>query len=198
MDRLFKSSSWVLMMPRLQLVTTGIFRTFQYWKILAPKMHRKGMYSPDTGMTEIKCKTSKRNLELEKWKLIITLNASYRYHAHQYTNGTVCDLTNQPRETEVRSFWIPLRFHCLFFFSPYACLFFLFRWGLSAQNPELWLVLLLSYPLASMHSQFNAQCFASIRKSLFLLMFNQVDFMKVKSRCIVSIYQKHFHGFSLR
>ncbi|CAI0542635.1 unnamed protein product [Linum tenue] len=25
-----------------------------------------------------------------------------RYHAHQYTNGTLCDLTNQPRETEVR------------------------------------------------------------------------------------------------
>ncbi|XP_072961985.1 protein OS-9 homolog [Typha angustifolia] len=30
--------------------------------------------------------------------------ASQRYHAHQYTNGTVCDLTNQPRETEVRFF----------------------------------------------------------------------------------------------
>ncbi|KAB1208938.1 Protein OS-9 [Morella rubra] len=29
-------------------------------------------------------------------------DASQRYHAHQYTNGTVCDLTNQPRETEVR------------------------------------------------------------------------------------------------
>ncbi|XP_011626391.2 protein OS-9 homolog isoform X1 [Amborella trichopoda] len=25
-----------------------------------------------------------------------------RYHAHLYTNGTVCDLTNEPRETEVR------------------------------------------------------------------------------------------------
>lgn len=25
----------------------------------------------------------------------------HRYHAHQYTNGTTCDLTNQPRETEV-------------------------------------------------------------------------------------------------
>ncbi|KAJ0706073.1 putative mannose-6-phosphate receptor binding domain superfamily, glucosidase 2 subunit beta [Helianthus annuus] len=24
------------------------------------------------------------------------------YHAHQYTNGTTCDLTNEPRETEVR------------------------------------------------------------------------------------------------
>ncbi|KAK8637759.1 hypothetical protein V6N13_136219 [Hibiscus sabdariffa] len=29
-------------------------------------------------------------------------DASQRYHAHQYTNGTLCDLTNQPRETEVR------------------------------------------------------------------------------------------------
>ncbi|XP_021899174.1 protein OS-9 homolog [Carica papaya] len=29
-------------------------------------------------------------------------DASQRYHAHQYTNGTICDLTNQPRETEVR------------------------------------------------------------------------------------------------
>ncbi|ONK70391.1 uncharacterized protein A4U43_C05F33230 [Asparagus officinalis] len=28
-------------------------------------------------------------------------DASQRYHAHQYTNGTICDLTNQPRETEV-------------------------------------------------------------------------------------------------
>ncbi|KAL5697828.1 Protein OS-9 [Ranunculus cassubicifolius] len=29
-------------------------------------------------------------------------DASQRYHAHQYTNGTKCDLTNEPRETEVR------------------------------------------------------------------------------------------------
>ncbi|XP_021741834.1 protein OS-9 homolog [Chenopodium quinoa] len=29
-------------------------------------------------------------------------DASQRYHAHQYTNGTVCDLTKQHRETEVR------------------------------------------------------------------------------------------------
>ncbi|KAK1378268.1 MRH domain-containing protein [Heracleum sosnowskyi] len=29
-------------------------------------------------------------------------DASQRYHAHQYTHGTKCDLTNQPRETEVR------------------------------------------------------------------------------------------------
>ncbi|KAL5547713.1 hypothetical protein UlMin_002944 [Ulmus minor] len=29
-------------------------------------------------------------------------DASQRYHPHQYTNGTLCDLTNQPRETEVR------------------------------------------------------------------------------------------------
>ncbi|CAH9076126.1 unnamed protein product [Cuscuta epithymum] len=29
-------------------------------------------------------------------------DASQRYHAHLYTNGTICDLTNQPRETEVR------------------------------------------------------------------------------------------------
>ncbi|MBA0668939.1 hypothetical protein Goklo_001812 [Gossypium klotzschianum] len=29
-------------------------------------------------------------------------DASQRYHAHQYTNGTACDLTNHPRETEVR------------------------------------------------------------------------------------------------
>ncbi|XP_074588049.1 protein OS-9 homolog [Curcuma longa] len=29
-------------------------------------------------------------------------DASQRFHAHQYTNGTMCDLTNQPRETEVR------------------------------------------------------------------------------------------------
>ncbi|KAK1276906.1 hypothetical protein QJS04_geneDACA003744 [Acorus gramineus] len=27
-------------------------------------------------------------------------DASQRYHAHQFTNGTICDLTNQPRETE--------------------------------------------------------------------------------------------------
>ncbi|CAL0320170.1 unnamed protein product [Lupinus luteus] len=27
---------------------------------------------------------------------------SQRYHAHIYTNGTTCDLTNKPRETEVR------------------------------------------------------------------------------------------------
>ncbi|KAJ8768136.1 hypothetical protein K2173_021076 [Erythroxylum novogranatense] len=29
-------------------------------------------------------------------------DASQKYHAHQYTNGTICDLTNRPRETEVR------------------------------------------------------------------------------------------------
>lgn len=29
-------------------------------------------------------------------------DASQRYHAHQYKNGTMCDLTNEPRETEVR------------------------------------------------------------------------------------------------
>ncbi|XVF47992.1 hypothetical protein PTKIN_Ptkin03bG0154800 [Pterospermum kingtungense] len=29
-------------------------------------------------------------------------DAAQRYHAHQYTNGTLCDLTNHPRETEVR------------------------------------------------------------------------------------------------
>ncbi|PHT42448.1 Protein OS-9 -like protein [Capsicum baccatum] len=29
-------------------------------------------------------------------------DASQRYHAHIYTNGTVCDLTNEPRQTEVR------------------------------------------------------------------------------------------------
>ncbi|KAJ7571674.1 hypothetical protein O6H91_01G171800 [Diphasiastrum complanatum] len=28
--------------------------------------------------------------------------AAQRYHAHMYTNGTKCDLTNEPRETEVR------------------------------------------------------------------------------------------------
>ncbi|GAB2215970.1 hypothetical protein Droror1_Dr00023736 [Drosera rotundifolia] len=26
---------------------------------------------------------------------------SFRYHAHIYNNGTTCDLTNQPRETEI-------------------------------------------------------------------------------------------------
>ncbi|KAH7671902.1 protein OS-9 protein [Dioscorea alata] len=31
-----------------------------------------------------------------------SIDASQRYHAHHYTNGTMCDLTNQPRETEVR------------------------------------------------------------------------------------------------
>ncbi|XP_004242724.1 protein OS-9 homolog [Solanum lycopersicum] len=29
-------------------------------------------------------------------------DASQRYHAHIYTNGTMCDLTNEPRQTEVR------------------------------------------------------------------------------------------------
>ncbi|GAV82077.1 PRKCSH domain-containing protein [Cephalotus follicularis] len=29
-------------------------------------------------------------------------DASQRYHAHQFRNGTICDLTNEPRETEVR------------------------------------------------------------------------------------------------
>ncbi|XP_068637709.1 protein OS-9 homolog isoform X2 [Aristolochia californica] len=29
-------------------------------------------------------------------------DASQRYHAHLLTNGTVCDLTSEPRETEVR------------------------------------------------------------------------------------------------
>ncbi|KAL8040720.1 hypothetical protein ABFX02_10G116400 [Erythranthe guttata] len=29
-------------------------------------------------------------------------DASQRYHAHIFTNGTLCDLTNEPRETEVR------------------------------------------------------------------------------------------------
>lgn len=29
-------------------------------------------------------------------------DASQRYHAHMYSNGTLCDLTNQPRETEIR------------------------------------------------------------------------------------------------
>ncbi|TYG38769.1 hypothetical protein ES288_D13G250900v1 [Gossypium darwinii] len=30
------------------------------------------------------------------------LKSQMGYHAHQYTNGTACDLTNHPRETEVR------------------------------------------------------------------------------------------------
>lgn len=29
-------------------------------------------------------------------------DSSQRYHAHVYTNGTACDLTNQPRETTIR------------------------------------------------------------------------------------------------
>jgi hypothetical protein len=29
-------------------------------------------------------------------------SAAQRYHAHVYTNGTICDLTDQRRETEVR------------------------------------------------------------------------------------------------
>ncbi|KAG8372662.1 hypothetical protein BUALT_Bualt12G0089900 [Buddleja alternifolia] len=29
-------------------------------------------------------------------------DASQRYHSHMFTNGTLCDLTNEPRETEVR------------------------------------------------------------------------------------------------
>ncbi|KZV27428.1 protein OS-9 [Dorcoceras hygrometricum] len=29
-------------------------------------------------------------------------DASQRYHVHLFTNGTVCDLTNEPRQTEVR------------------------------------------------------------------------------------------------
>ncbi|KAH7422209.1 hypothetical protein KP509_13G096800 [Ceratopteris richardii] len=29
-------------------------------------------------------------------------NAAQRYHSHIYSNGTLCDLTNEPRETEVR------------------------------------------------------------------------------------------------
>lgn len=32
---------------------------------------------------------------------VILFTVLCRYHAHQYTNGTLCDLTNQPRETEV-------------------------------------------------------------------------------------------------
>jgi protein OS-9 len=28
-------------------------------------------------------------------------SAAQRYHAHVYTNGTICDLTDQRRETEV-------------------------------------------------------------------------------------------------
>lgn len=31
-----------------------------------------------------------------------SIDASQRYHAHMFNNGTLCDLTNQPRETEVR------------------------------------------------------------------------------------------------
>ncbi|KAK6942201.1 Protein OS9-like domain [Dillenia turbinata] len=38
-------------------------------------------------------------------------DASQRYHAHQYTNGTICDLTNEPRETEEeRPVWHTI--HC--------------------------------------------------------------------------------------
>lgn len=44
---------------------------------------------------------SRKLKEEEELILIIVLNGSCRYHAHQYTNGTMCDLTNQPRETEV-------------------------------------------------------------------------------------------------
>lgn len=40
--------------------------------------------------------------DLSKLKDPRSRDASQRYHAHQYTNGTVCDLTNQSRETEVR------------------------------------------------------------------------------------------------
>ena len=96
----------------------------------------------------------------------IILNGSCRYHAHQYTNGTTCDLTNQPRETEVWS-----KNQVVFNFPShlsYACCFLVFicRWDLYVRSPELWLVLLQSCPLASMRLRFNAQRFASTRKSL--------------------------------
>ncbi|KAF4346868.1 hypothetical protein G4B88_018407 [Cannabis sativa] len=42
-----------------------------------------------------------RQLHLEEEKVVQEFILG-EYHAHQYTNGTLCDLTNQPRETEVR------------------------------------------------------------------------------------------------
>ncbi|XP_071737192.1 protein OS-9 homolog [Rutidosis leptorrhynchoides] len=64
-------------------------------------------------------------------------DALQRYHAHQYKNGTTCDLTNKPRETEVR-------FVCL---EP--------RTMISSMPPSP------SYQHANMHSQSNAQHFAN-------------------------------------
>jgi hypothetical protein len=49
-----------------------------------------------------------------------------------------------------------------------VCVFFMCRWDSYAQGPELWLVLSLSYPRASMLLQYSLQCFASTRKSLSL------------------------------
>ncbi|KAL2929810.1 Protein OS-9-like protein [Bienertia sinuspersici] len=56
-----------------------------------------GLYDPEA--------TSAYNQNLSDLSILKdphSKDASQRYHAHQYTNGTVCDLTNQHRETEVR------------------------------------------------------------------------------------------------
>ncbi|CAA3021612.1 OS-9 homolog [Olea europaea subsp. europaea] len=56
-----------------------------------------GMY--DAKATE----TSNQNLsDISALKDPRSKDASQRYYSHLFTNGTLCDLTNQPRETEVR------------------------------------------------------------------------------------------------
>lgn len=40
--------------------------------------------------------------DISKLKDPRSKDASQRYHAHIFRNGTICDLTNEPRETEVR------------------------------------------------------------------------------------------------
>nr|XP_027192290.1 uncharacterized protein LOC101505731 [Cicer arietinum] len=73
------------------------FLAFGSFIILVVQEFVLGVYDPEA--------TAAINQNLSD---ISTLNdprskdASQRYHAHQYTNGTTCDLTDKSRETEVR------------------------------------------------------------------------------------------------
>ena len=111
-------------------------------------------------------------------------------------NGTICGLTNQPREIEVWSNKVTeffVRFLDFLWREKYVfrflLIFFLilvFRWDLSARSQEQWLVQLQSYPLASMHLLFNALCSANTREALSLSL--SLSTLSAKIRILILIY----------
>ncbi|CAA3010802.1 OS-9 homolog [Olea europaea subsp. europaea] len=77
--------------------------------------------------------TSNQNLsDISTLKDPRSKDASQRYYSHLFTNGTLCDLTNQPRETEVRFVCLEPRAMISSFTELSAC-----KYALTFQCPTL-------------------------------------------------------------